>query len=211
MPVHISLSNVGTGASIMALVGSGSYTGNNVSVQTFTYDHTIGIATVVTSSAHGLVAAELPDVIITGVAASIFPGDTTVSEQLHVIDIIDTTTFEVGIGTSSTAYTYSSGLDVYPGSNVGFITGFTINSGGSGYTSTTSLVPVIPSPVSYSNLSLNGGSGSGAKGDLVILGAGGTTFTFNLTELGIGYNQSDVLSITGIPTHLIQLLSVILH
>ena len=106
----------------------------------------------------------------------------------------------MGIGTSSTAYTYSSGLDVYPGSNVGFITGFTINSGGSGYTSTTSLVPVIPSPTSYSNLSLNGGSGSGAKGDLVILGAGGTTFTFNLTELGIGYNQSDVLSITGIPT-----------
>ena len=53
MPVHISLSNVGTGASIMAEVGSGSYTGNNVSVQTFTYDHTIGIATVVTSSAHG--------------------------------------------------------------------------------------------------------------------------------------------------------------
>ena len=73
MPVHIPLSNVGTGASIIALVGSGSYTGNNVSVQTFTYDHTIGIATVVTSSAHGLVAAELPDVIITGVAASIFP------------------------------------------------------------------------------------------------------------------------------------------
>ena len=61
-------------------------------------------------------------------------------------------------------------------------------------------MPVIPSPASYSNLSLNGGSGSGAKGDLVILGAGGTTFTFNLTELGIGYNQSDVLSITGIPT-----------
>ena len=200
MPVHISLSNVGTGASIIALVGSGSYTGNNVGVQTFTYDHTVGIATVGTDSAHGLVAAELPDVIITGVAASIFPGDTTVSEQLHVINIIDSSTFEVGIGTSSTAYTYSSGLDVYPGSNVGFITGFTINSGGSGYTSTTSLVPVIPAPTSYSNLSLTGGSGSGAKGDLVILGAGGTTFTFNLIELGLGYNQNDVLSIAGIPT-----------
>ena len=87
MPVHISLSNVGTGASIIALVGSGSYTGNNVSVQTFTYDHTIGIATVVTSYAR-TVATELPDVIITGVVTSIFPGDTTVSGNFMLLILL---------------------------------------------------------------------------------------------------------------------------
>ena len=50
------------------------------------------------------------------------------------------------------------------------------------------------------NLNLIGGKGSGARGDLRIIGAGGTTFEFDLNEKGIGYREGDVLTITGIPT-----------
>ena len=86
------------------------------------------------------------------------------------------------------------------GSSVGFITGFRIDNGGSNYTSDETLEVIIPSPQSYSQLPLQGGSGSGAVGDLVVIGAGGTTFTFELTDGGIGYRENDVLTIAGIPT-----------
>jgi len=197
--VTIHNSNPGTGATIHALVGTGTYTGNSVGVQTFTYDNSIGIATVGTNSAHGLLIGELPNVNLTGIITNIFPGENRI-EAFGVLDIIDTQTFIISIGTSSTSYSYSSGGNVSPGSNVGFITGFRIDSGGSNYTSGNSLLPIIPSPKSYSQLSLQGGSGSGAVGDLVIIGAGGTTFTFELTDSGIGYRENDVLTISGIPT-----------
>lgn len=98
-------------------------------------------------------------------------------------------------GTGATIYAL-----VGTGTYVGVITGFRVDSGGSNYTSGNSLLPIIPSPKSYSQLPLQGGSGSGAVGDLVIIGAGGTTFTFELTDGGIGYRETDVLTITGIPT-----------
>ena len=197
--VTINDANPGTGATIYALVGTGTYTGNSVGVQTFTYSNTLGIATVGTNSAHGLIAGELPTVNVSGIITNIFPGENRV-ETFAVIDVVDTQTFTIGIGTSSTSYSYSSGGNISPGSNVGFITGFRIDSGGSNYTSADTLVPIIPSPKSYSQLSLQGGSGSGAVGDLVIIGAGGTTFTFELTDGGIGYRETDVLTISGIPT-----------
>ncbi len=197
--VTINDANPGTGATIYALVGTGTYTGNSVGVQTFTYSNTLGIATVGTNSAHGLIAGELPTVNVSGIITNIFPGENRV-ETFAVIDVVDTQTFTIGIGTSSTSYSYTSGGNVSPGSNVGFITGFRIDSGGSNYTSAGTLVPIIPSPKSYSQLPLQGGSGSGAVGDLVIIGAGGTTFTFELTDGGVGYRENDVLTITGIPT-----------
>ena len=197
--VTIHDSNPGTGATIYALVGTGTYTGNSVGVQTFTYDNSVGIATVGTNSAHGLQIGELPNVNLAGIITNIFPGENRI-EVFGVLDVIDTQTFTISIGTSSTSYSYSSGGNVSPGSNVGFITGFRVDSGGSNYTSGDSLLPIIPSPKSYSQLSLQGGTGSGAVGDLVIIGAGGTTFTFELTDGGIGYRETDVLTISGIPT-----------
>lgn len=99
-------------------------------------------------------------------------------------------------GTGATIYAL-----VGTGSEVGIITGFRIDSGGQNYTTAGAGVVIeIPSPTTYSNLTLTGGTGSGAKGDLRVLGAGGTIFEFDLNEKGIGYREGDVLTITGIPT-----------
>lgn len=99
-------------------------------------------------------------------------------------------------GTGATIYAL-----VGTGSEVGIITGFRIDDGGQNYTTSGAGVVVeIPSPTTYSNLNLIGGTGSGARGDLRIIGAGGTIFEFDLNEKGIGYREGDVLTVTGIPT-----------
>ena len=99
-------------------------------------------------------------------------------------------------GTGATIYAL-----VGSGSQSGIITGFRIDDGGQNYTTSGAGVVVeIPSPTTYSNLNLVGGTGSGARGDLRIIGAGGTTFEFDLNERGIGYREGDVLTVTGIPT-----------
>jgi len=197
--ITINNANPGTGSTIYALVGTGNYSGNQVSISAFNYNNLTGIATITTSSAHGLVTSEIPDVIISGIVTNIHGLDTI--EQFKVLDIIDSSNIEVGIGTSASTYSYTSGGTLSPGSNVGFITGFRFDNGGSNY-STTNGYPVveIPSPNSYSNLPLIGGSGSGAKGDLIIAGVAGSVFEFELTDIGVGYNITDTLSISGIPT-----------
>ena len=99
-------------------------------------------------------------------------------------------------GTGATIYAL-----VGSGTQAGIITGFRIDDGGQNYTTSGAGVVVeIPSPTTYSNLNLIGGTGSGARGDLRIIGAGGTTFEFDLNEKGIGYREGDVLTVTGIPT-----------
>lgn len=198
--ITINDANPGTGATIYALVGTGTYSGNeNVSISAFDYTNLTGIATITTSSAHGLVTSQIPDVIISGIVTNIHGLDTI--EQFKVLNIIDSSNIEVGIGTSASTYSYTSGGTLSPGSNVGFITGLRIDSGGSDYSTTNGYpVPEIPFPNSYSNLSLIGGNGSGAKGDLIIAGVAGSVFEFELTDIGIGYKINDTLSISGIPT-----------
>ena len=206
--VNIHDSNPGTGATIYALVGVGTYDGNEVNVTNFVYDNNTGLSTITLSGAHGLTTSQIPDVVLSGIAftcpggsgitTTIFPD--TNRTQFKVLSINSSTEIEVNVGISTIIHTYDSGGTVKPGSNVGLITGFRVDSGGSNYTSGDSLLPIIPSPKSYSQLSLQGGTGSGAVGDLVIIGAGGTTFTFELTDGGIGYRETDVLTISGIPT-----------
>ena len=206
--VTIHNSNPGTGATIFALVGTGTYDGNEVNITNFVYDNNTGLSTITLSGAHGLSTSQIPDVVLSaieftcpggsGITTTTFPD--TSRTQFKVLSINSSTEIEVNVGISTIIHTYDSGGTVKPGSNVGLITGFRIDSGGSNYTSVDSLIPIIPSPKSYSQLSLQGGTGSGAVGDLVIIGAGGTTFTFELTDGGIGYRETDILTISGIPT-----------
>lgn len=86
------------------------------------------------------------------------------------------------------------------GVNAGLITGFRVDDGGSNYSSSNPPEIQIPSPRSYSNLSLTGGSGTGAKVDIVVIGAAGTVFSHELTNIGYGYKEGDVLTVSGIPT-----------
>ena len=209
--ITINDSNPGTGATIYALVGTGTYSGNTVNISNFIYDKNTGLSTITVSSAHGLTTSQIPDVILSGIAftcdsahsgvtTTIFP-DGTQPSQFKVTKIIDSTNFEIQVGTSTIGHTYDSGGTVTPGSNVGFITGFRIDNGGSNYTTINGYPdPEIPFPNSYSGLTLSGGSGSGAKGDLIIAGVGGSTFEFELYDIGVGYNINDTLTITGIPT-----------
>ena len=209
--ITINDANPGTGATIYALVGTGTYSGNTVNISNFIYDKNTGLSTVTVSSSHGLTTSQIPDVILSGIAftcdsvhsgvtTTIFP-DGTQPSQFKVTKIIDSTNFEIQVGTSTIGHTYDSGGTVIPGSNVGFITGFRIDNGGSNYSTINAYpIPEIPFPNSYSNLSLIGGNGSDAKGDLVIAGIAGSTFEFELIDIGIGYDINDTLSISGIPT-----------
>lgn len=202
------LANVGSGASIVALVGTGNYPGNTVNISNFIYDESTGISTVTTSTPHGFESGGTVrlngieftcDPVYAGVTTTIFP-DGTQSYEYSIRKINSNTQFEVHVGISTIAHTYNTGGIASPGSNVGFITGFRVDDGGTGYLS--SILPDIsvPTPRSYSNLSLSGGSGSGAKMDIIVLGVAGTVFSYKLTDPGIGYKEDDVLSITGIPT-----------
>ena len=202
------LANVGSGASIVALVGTGNYPGNTVNVSNFVYDESTGISTVTTSTPHGFEdggTVRLTGIEFTcaaphaGVTTTVFP-DGTQSFEYYVRKINSTTQFEINVGISTIAHTYDTGGTASPGSNVGFITGFRVDDGGSGYLSSQLPIISVPTPRSYSNLSLTGGSGSGAKMDIVVLGAAGTVFSYKLTDPGIGYKEDDVLSISGIPT-----------
>jgi len=108
------------------------------------------------------------------------------------VNIIST----VGSGASITAF-------VGTGSSVGFITGFSITNPGSGYT--TSSIPTIEvdQPYGYINIPLTylsgSGSGSNATIDLVV-GAGGSMVSVDLSNIGYGYLSGDVLTVSGLGT-----------
>jgi flagellar hook-basal body protein len=80
---------------------------------------------------------------------------------------------------SNGVLTYVSGGSELLGSEIGTIGGVT---GGSGYTNGT-----------YTDVVLSGGSGTGAKGTVVI--AGGIVTSATLTATGVGYKQGDFLTI----------------
>lgn len=86
----------------------------------------------------------------------------------------------------------------------GFVTSISITNPGSGFTSTNPPAIQIDKPLVYQNLSLLGGSGIGAKVDIVV-GQGSSVIDFNITNYGYGYRQGDILYVatggtTGIQT-----------
>jgi hypothetical protein len=80
----------------------------------------------------------------------------------------------------------------------GTITGFTVNNGGTGYTQSSPPLVSIDAPSPYKGIPLTGGSGSGAKMDVVV-GTGGSVISFNIANRGIGYEIGDQLFLTGLP------------
>lgn len=87
------------------------------------------------------------------------------------------------------------------GSSVGIITGFNIISGGSGYASTQPPTIYVGIPTAYSNIPVIGGSGSGAKVNIIV-GSGGSVTQYEFSNRGIGYLVNDVLTVSGIPTQI---------
>jgi hypothetical protein len=91
----------------------------------------------------------------------------------------------------------------------GIIVGVSITNPGSGYTNTNPPNVYFDAPLSYDNLPLiySGGSsgvGTGAKISVVV-GQGSSVINFELTNLGFGYEEGEVLTVpiggtTGIPT-----------
>ena len=84
----------------------------------------------------------------------------------------------------------------------GIVTAVSITNPGSGYTSSgisTSLNFVTaPLPSPYKDIPLDGGSGSGAKMDVVV-GTGGSIISFDMADRGIGYEIGDNLQLTTLP------------
>ena len=80
----------------------------------------------------------------------------------------------------------------------GTITGFTVVSGGTGFSQASPPLVVTDEPAPYKNLSLVGGSGSGATIDVVV-GTGGSVINFNMVNRGLGYKEGDVLTLQGLP------------
>jgi len=85
------------------------------------------------------------------------------------------------------------------GTSVGIITGFSIISGGTGYASTLPPNVYVGIPTAYSNLPLLGGSGTGAKVNIIV-GSGGSVTQFEFANRGLGYKVNDILTISNIPT-----------
>ena len=102
----------------------------------------------------------------------------------------------------SIASTTGSGAVVQASVTAGIVTAVSITNPGSGYTSSgisTSLNFVTaPLPSPYKNIPLDGGSGSGAKMD-VIVGTGGSIISFDMADRGIGYEIGDNLQLTTLP------------
>jgi hypothetical protein len=93
--------------------------------------------------------------------------------------------------------------------NNGRIVSVAITNPGIGYTSSNPPIVVFDSPLSYSNLPLvyssqSSGIGTGAMVDIVV-GQGSSVISFELKNLGYGYKQNDILTVSiggtaGIPT-----------
>lgn len=80
----------------------------------------------------------------------------------------------------------------------GIVTSFGISNAGSGYTTSSPPIVIIDEPAPYTNLTLSGGTGTGAKMNVVV-GTGGSIISFNLENRGYGYSIGDVLTLTQIP------------
>tara|TARA_R100000008_G_scaffold86370_1_gene79149 strand:+ start:2735 stop:16369 length:13635 start_codon:yes stop_codon:yes gene_type:complete len=80
----------------------------------------------------------------------------------------------------------------------GMVTGVTVTNPGSGYTGTYQPIVVIDEPSPWKNLPLSGGTGSGAKLDVVI-GVGGSAIGYELASSGRGYSVNDELTLQPVP------------
>ena len=80
----------------------------------------------------------------------------------------------------------------------GTVTGFSVVAGGTGYNQSSPPSVFTDEPAPYKGLALSGGTGSGAKMDVVV-GTGGSIISFNMSNRGIGYKEGDVLELQGIP------------
>ena len=84
-------------------------------------------------------------------------------------------------------------------SAAGTITAINVVNPGTGYTATKDEPFItIDEPTPYKNIPLIGGSGSGAKMDVVV-GTGGSVIDFNIADRGTGYEIGDNLVLHGLP------------
>ena len=80
----------------------------------------------------------------------------------------------------------------------GTIVSLTVTNGGSGYSTASPPIITIDAPSPYKDIPLVGGSGSGAKMDVVV-GTGGSVTQFDLTNPGMGYEIGEVLTMPSLP------------
>jgi hypothetical protein len=118
-------------------------------------------------------------------------------------------TINVGVKTESTGIPNVQFIGTATVSN-GYIVGVSITNPGIGYTSTNPPIVIFDAPLSYSNVPLiyssksSSGLGTGAIVDIVV-GQGSSIISFELKNLGYGYNKNEILTVsiggtTGIPT-----------
>ena len=122
--------------------------------------------------------------------------DPASGQTLGIISLTENTiTLDVGVG---------GGVDAVITASVtaGIVTAVTITNPGTGYTNTgistgLNFITVDP-PSPYKDIPLTGGSGSGAKMDVVV-GTGGSIISFDMSDRGIGYEIGDNLQLSTIP------------
>jgi hypothetical protein len=114
----------------------------------------------------------------------------------------------VGVGTSSTGTPNIEFIGTAAISG-GHIVSVAITNPGAGYTSTNPPYVVFDDPLSYSNIPLiysSGSSGVGTQARIdIVVGQGSSVIDFEITNIGYGYGEDEVLTIpvggtTGIPT-----------
>jgi hypothetical protein len=120
------------------------------------------------------------------------------------------TIVNVGVATSSTGIPNIEFIGTAAVSG-GRIVSVAITNPGVGYTSSNPPIVIFDDPLSYSNIPLvyssqsSAGVGTGAVIDIVV-GQGSSVISFELKNLGYGYNRSEILTVsrggtTGIPTN----------
>jgi len=116
----------------------------------------------------------------------------------------------VGVATSSTG---TPNIEIVGKATIsnGNVVGVSITNPGIGYTSTNPPIVIFDDPLSYSNIPLiyssssRPGFGTGATVDIVV-GQGSSVINFELTNVGSGYGQGEILTVaiggtTGIQTN----------
>ena len=109
------------------------------------------------------------------------------------------TVVNVGIATSSTGTPNIEFIGTAAVSN-GHIVSVAITNPGAGYTSTNPPIVIFDDPLSYSNIPLiyssssTPGFGTGAVANIVV-GQGSSVIDFEITNLGYGYGQGEILTI----------------
>ena len=105
-PAITDVTTSGIGTDVL-LSASAYFTGQELKISSFTFDPTSGIATVTTSSAHGLRVNNKVK-ILTGIStATAFNGDFVIKQN------IDLTSFTINVGASATTTTVAAGSSMF--------------------------------------------------------------------------------------------------